>query len=103
MSPRSSKPVVPDPQIRVGDDFEDEYPGASALATECFANLWRVAELLMDLHNRHTRDQYQLSPSGREVLAIIEGAGEPLEPSAIAERMLITSGTMTSQLDTLEK
>ena len=27
-----------EPLIRVGDDFEDEYPGASALATECFAN-----------------------------------------------------------------
>ena len=45
-----------EPLIRVGDDFEDEYPGASALATECFANLWRAAELLMGLHNRHTLD-----------------------------------------------
>ena len=58
----------PEPLIRVGDDFEDEYPGASALATECFANLWRAAELLMGLHNRHTTDRYQLSPSGRGVL-----------------------------------
>ena len=31
--------AVPEPLVRVGDDFEDEYPGASALATECFANL----------------------------------------------------------------
>ena len=35
----------PEPLIRVGDDFEDEYPGASALATECFANLWRTADV----------------------------------------------------------
>ena len=36
-------------------------------------------------------------------LAVIEGAGEPLEPGIIAERLIITSGSMTSMLDTLEK
>lgn len=87
----------------MGDDFEDEYPGASALATECFANLWRAAELLMGLHNRHTLDQHQLSPSARGVLAVVEGAGQPLEPSVIAERLVVTTGSMTSLLDNLEK
>jgi DNA-binding MarR family transcriptional regulator len=96
-------PGAPEPLVRVGDDFEDEYPGASALATECYANLCRAGGLLMDLHNRQTRDDYQLSPSAREILAIIEGAGEALEPSVIAERLLITTGSMTSLLDTLEK
>jgi DNA-binding MarR family transcriptional regulator len=94
---------VPEPLRRVGDDFEDEYPGASALATECFANLYQTGNLLMDLHNEHTREKYQLSPSARQVLAVVEGAGEPLEPSVIAERVLITRGSMTSILDTLEK
>ena len=96
-------PGVPEPLIRVGDDFEDEYPGASALATECFANLYRAGIISMELHNRQTRDEYQLSPSAREILAIIEGAGEALEPSVIAERLLITTGSMTSLLDTLQK
>jgi DNA-binding MarR family transcriptional regulator len=36
-------------------------------------------------------------------LAVIEGAHEPLEPSVIAERLIITSGSMTSMLDTLER
>ena len=89
--------------MRVGDDFEDEYPGASALATECYANLCRAGTMLMELHNRQTREDYQLSPSAREILAIIEGAGQPLEPSVIAERLLITTGSMTSLLDTLQK
>ena len=84
-------------------DFEEEYPGASALATECYANLWRAADLLMGLHNRLTLEEYQLSPSARQVLAVVEGAGEPLEPSVIAERVLITTGSMTSLLDNLEK
>jgi DNA-binding MarR family transcriptional regulator len=89
--------------IRVGDDFEIEYPGASALATECYANFWRTAELLMELHNHQTRDHYGLSPTARQVLAVVEGAGTPLEPSVIAERVLTTTGSMTSLLDTLEK
>ena len=101
-SGRPSSPV-PEPLRRVGDDFEDEYPGASALATECFANLFQAGDLLMELHNRQTREQYQLSPSARQVLAVVEGAGQPLEPSVIAERVLITTGSMTSVLDTLEK
>jgi DNA-binding MarR family transcriptional regulator len=88
---------------RVGDDFEDEYPDASGLATECFANLCQAGDLLMELHNRQSREEYQLSPSARQVLAVVEGAGTPLEPSVIAERLLVTTGTMTSVLDTLEK
>jgi DNA-binding MarR family transcriptional regulator len=92
-----------EPLRRVDSDFEDEYPGASALATECFANLFHAADLLMELHNRQSREQYQLSPSARQVLAVIEGARQPLEPSVIAERVLITTGSMTSLLDTLER
>ena len=101
--PTASRKLVPEALIRVGDDFEVEYPGASALATECYANLFRTANLLLELHNRHTRDMYRLSPAARQVLAVVEGAGEPLEPSVIAERLLVTTGTMTSLLDTLEK
>jgi DNA-binding MarR family transcriptional regulator len=94
---------VPQPLVRVGDDFEDEYPGASAPATECYANLIRTADLLLGLHNRHTSEHYQLSPSARGVLAVVEGAGQPLEPSVIAERLMVTTGSMTSLLDNLEK
>jgi MarR family transcriptional regulator, 2-MHQ and catechol-resistance regulon repressor len=92
-----------EPLIRVGDDFEDEYPCASALATECYANLCRAADLLMDLHNRQSLDECQLSPGARQVLAIVEGAGEPLEPTVIAERLLVTTASVTSLLDNLEK
>jgi DNA-binding MarR family transcriptional regulator len=87
----------------VGDDFEHEYPGASALATECFANLCQTGDMLIELHNRQSREEYRLSPSARQILAVVEGAGQPLEPSVIAERVLITTATMTSVLDTLER
>jgi len=94
---------APQPVVRVGNDFEDEYPGASAPATECYANLIRTADLLLGLHNRYTSEHYQLSPSARGVLAVVEGAGQPLEPSVIAERLMVTTGSMTSLLDNLEK
>ena len=99
----ATKGAGPAPLIKVDGDFESEYPGASALATECFANLFKAADLLMELHNRHTRDAYGLSQAAREVLAVVEGAGEPLEPSVIAQRILVTTGAMTSLLDTLQK
>jgi DNA-binding MarR family transcriptional regulator len=91
------------PLVCVGEGFEDEYPGADRLATEAYANLLRTGDLLMELHDRQTQAQYQLSASARQVLAVVEGAGEPLEPSVIADRLLVTTGSMTSLLDNLEK
>lgn len=37
------------------------------------------------------------------VLAILDGAGGPLTPSTIAERAVVTSASVTSLLDTLER
>ena len=37
------------------------------------------------------------------VLAILHGAGEPLPPSTIASRMIVTRPTMTGLLGTLER
>lgn len=47
--------------------------------------------------------QHRLSPAGREALAVLEGAGTPLSPTTIAERLLVTTASVTSLLDTLEK
>lgn len=63
----------------------------------------RAADILLELHNRQTFDEYQLSASARQILFVIDGAGQPLEPSVIAERLLVTTGSMTSLLDNLEK
>ena len=92
-----------EPLIRVGDDFEDEYPGASALATECYANLWRAADLLMELHNRQT---------SRRIPALAERPSGPRHrrrrrPAPRTERDRRAApghnGSMTSLLDNLEK
>jgi len=46
---------------------------------------------------------HDLSAAGRETLAVLEGAGGPLSPGIIAERLIVTAATMTSVLDTLER
>jgi DNA-binding MarR family transcriptional regulator len=89
--------------LRVDPDFEREYPGADALATTVYANLVRAGDMLIGLHNRQALEDHGLSPTAKMTLAVVEGAGEPLEPGVIAERLIITTGSMTSMLDTLEK
>lgn len=89
--------------VRVDADVEDEFPGADLVATECYANLVRTGDLLIGLHNLQAWNDHRLSASAKQALAILDGASEPLEPGVIAERLLITSGSVTSLLDTLEK
>jgi len=63
----------------------------------------RTGSLLLGLHDRQALADFRLSSTGKQALAVIEGAGEPLEPSVVAERLIITTGSMTSMLDTLER
>ena len=46
---------------------------------------------------------YQLSPAARQALAVLDGAGEPLSPTGIARRLIVTTASVTSLLDTLER
>jgi DNA-binding MarR family transcriptional regulator len=91
------------PVVTVDDDFEDEFPDARRAATLCAANLLRTANRLLAEIDRRRRTIADLSASAFEILAIVEGAGEPLPPHVIGDRLLVTSGTMTSLLDTLER
>jgi DNA-binding MarR family transcriptional regulator len=88
--------------IRVAPDFEHEYPGSSRLAGECMINVgvtWFTAE---PVFNRML-SKYRLTGTSFNVLEILRGARAPLQPSAIADHMLITRGGMTKALDALEK
>src|SRR5207244_6670030 len=75
---------------------------SSRLASECMINIgvtWFSAE---PVFNR-LLDHYRLTGTGFNVLEILRGARQRLQPSAIADRMLITRGGMTKALDALEK
>ena len=49
------------------------------------------------------REANGLSASAFQTLAILDGAGEPLPGHVIAERLLVSSASMTSLADTLER
>lgn len=93
----------PGPALRVDPDFTEEFPGADALSTECFMNIARTADRLLAELNRRLKTDFDLSISAATVLAIIEGAGEPITPGVIAERAIIAAASTTSVLDTLER
>jgi DNA-binding MarR family transcriptional regulator len=92
--------VVP---IRVPAGFEREFPGASRSAAEAAANLVRTADAFLVEVERRRRKIADLSASAFQTLAILEGASAPLAAHVIAERLLVSSASMTSLLDTLER
>jgi DNA-binding MarR family transcriptional regulator len=82
--------------------FEKEFPGASWLSAQVFRNLEVVGgdaeALIASVARRH-----DLSHAALNALAVIEGNGAPMTAGAVGAHMHITSGTMTSVLDTLER
>lgn len=89
--------------IRVPADFEHELRGASRSAAEVAANLARTATTFVAAIDHWPRVRFGLSASAFQTLAILEGAGEPLPAHVIAGQLLVSSASMTSLLDTLER
>ena len=82
--------------------FEKEYPGTSWLCARVVRELEVVggsAEMYVGAIAR----RHGLSHIALNVLAVIEGNGGPMAAGAVGERVHITSGSMTSVLDTLER
>jgi DNA-binding MarR family transcriptional regulator len=89
--------------IRVPPHFEHEFPGASRSATEVAATLVGTASLLDAAIERAPRQAANLSTSAFQTLAILHGAGCSLPSTVIAERLLVSTASMTSLLNTLER
>ncbi len=93
--------TAPSP-IKVGSNHERKYPGADSLATECVINLVRAESLVIGVIRDVLRG-YGLSPATFNVLMILDGAGGELCPHEIGDRLLVTRGTVTGLLDSLER
>jgi DNA-binding MarR family transcriptional regulator len=65
-----------------------------ALVQTCDASIAMVNKAL-----RH----HGLSAAGRQAPAVLEGAGQPLSPTTISERRIVSTASVTSLLDTLER
>ena len=82
--------------------FEQEFPGASWLSAQVFRELEVVGGLAEGLIASVAR-RHGLSHAALNALAVVEGNGGPMAAGAVGARVHITSGTMTSVLDTLER
>lgn len=102
MPGRYDDPVAVEAPIRFGDSFLAEFPWASKSATESLVNVVRTSDLLLQRVAAITRE-FGLSTAGSNVLGILEGAGEPLSPGVIGQRLFTTPATVTGLIDSLEK
>src|ERR1035438_5231690 len=83
-----------------------EAHGLSASAFPALAILAGAGEPLtgaVAAHGRRARGAQGLRAGASRPLAILDGAGEPLPGHVIAERLLVSSASMTSLVDTLER
>ena len=97
--PRSQPP----PAITLPPGFEQEWPGASALATECVINLYITVVRLEAKSEAAVRRAGFPSLAAVNVLTVLDGAQGPLTPSQIAERVFVTRATITGVLRSLER
>ena len=95
--------MADDAIIRVPSHFEHEFPGASRSAAEVAATLASTATALEAAIERAPRQAANLSTSAFQTLAILDGARCPLPSNVIAERLLVSTASMTSLLHTLER
>ena len=84
------------------DAFEREYPGARWLDMQVMRQIQRAGAMADALITRVAR-RYRLSHAALNALAVIEGAGGPVPAGQISTQMHISTATMTSVLDTLER
>ncbi len=82
--------------------FAREFPSGDPTASECAQNLILASSRFTDADTRALR-RHGLSIAARVMLATIEGAGEPLPASVLAERLLVSGASITSLVDTLER
>jgi DNA-binding MarR family transcriptional regulator len=92
-----------EPRLRVEPGFEEAWPGASALATECVLNLHVLMDEIEAFGQSVVRRHGIPSVAAFNALTILHGADGPLPPSVIAARMIITRPTMTGILGSLAR
>src|SRR3954447_26189160 len=81
--------------------FEDEWPGASTLATEIVLNVVRTGMALHARVDAIVRAHGLPSATSLGVLEVLRAEGRPLQPSAIAARLLSSRPALSGVLSSL--
>jgi DNA-binding MarR family transcriptional regulator len=89
--------------VRVDPDFKAEFPDGDSSSTETHASLARAGQALLHELDRAIQASFGVPQAAATALAVVDGAGEPLTPSEIGQRVLVASATITSTLDLLER
>ena len=84
------------------DAFEHEYPSARWLDMRVMRQL-QLAGAKADALVTKVARRYRLSHAALNALAVIEGAGGPVPAGQVSAQMHISTATMTTVLDTLER
>lgn len=84
------------------DAFRAEFPGGNPLANQAMRNLVRLSDVLVDAVNRRLR-VHGLHLATAQALSVLEGADNSLTPNQIGEHLHLTSGTVTTVIDSLER
>ncbi len=90
------------PLVRVGNDFEEQYPGGSRSGTECAVNVIQLGDRIQKAIGRLQRP-YNVTPASGYVLSILASVEGPMAPTEIADQMILTRATVTGILDSLER
>ena len=92
---------------RVNPEFEAEWPGSRADATEVFVNVIRAGETLTALIEGFLRDHGLPSVTALMVLEVLRGerkaTGAGLAPSVVADRSVVSRPALSGVMDTLER
>ncbi len=88
-------------KVTIADDFYEQTPDASRLATEAVMNTIRTADLLFDQIGQLLRP-LGVSSAGGLVLGQLRDHG-PMSPSELGERLIVTRATVTGVVDSLER
>jgi DNA-binding MarR family transcriptional regulator len=88
--------------VKVDNDYTQEFPDGDPRVTEAHSSLVRTGNALVAEIGRCMEATFAVPQTVLNCLAVIDGAGEPLTPSQISERMLVSSATMTGVIDQLE-
>jgi DNA-binding MarR family transcriptional regulator len=91
----------PIPAIQLEPQFEAGWPGADRRSTECVLNLAFLVSQMTTFGEVLVHRHDVPSVAAFNVLTILHGAGEPLPPSVIAGRMVVSRPTMTGIIRSL--
>jgi DNA-binding MarR family transcriptional regulator len=89
--------------VTVDADFDEEYPDGDAVSTEAHATLVRTGTAALQELDRCVEASLGVGQPAATMLAVLDGAGGPLTPSEISDRLLVASASTTATLDLLER